>query len=892
MISVRISFINLLWLQLIFSVDYSECNVDTARPSIRHVKAIRDRQSLVVSWLVNHSGSVGEVYEIQIGRTGKQTIVYDKNVTVSSGEPREYTWTWISDLPLECVDHSVRIRYLYNQSVLSPWSNWTTNNGVKAKDKTEIFPSQRVLREGSNPKFCCVPPVGVNITGMTFRADQYPLESIGDGVKAITVKNLTIPKEIFKFLLIECSDTTGKPCYTSNFVSFPPQKPLNLSCATSDMSNVTCNWDVARKRDQHDRNLQTHTLHIENSGQAPIDCKQSTCTFPALPQLQEYNITVVVKDQLGEESESYSFNILDRVFPIVEWDRVSPGVTGVTLSWIIQGNLTHMNPLCQVSTVPDSTTELNCNNVSGLCEVKLEHLLPNTDYSTRVRCSVNGRLWGEWTRPIPFTTHPLVTLDLWRRIQSLSHSNIRQVTLFWNPHIVGTATTVNIQGYKVQWSQEDKIQIVDSGQSQAEISIGPERCDFTVQAVLHTGSSIPANITFPPMDHTEKLPVPKRLSSSTAGGFNLTWDEQSTVTCSYTVEWCGLGNAVPCTLQWRKVPEGNNTLFLPAGNFKAGCRYTFKIYGCTENKHKLLEIQTGYSKELKSVQAPCLVEPVQSTSSSVTLEWRYDENDPAQPAFIIGYLVTVQEVGSDMKPGQDAKIFNVTVADPLRKSVTIEGLQQNQEYTCTVSDLTKEGPGPVASIIVRTRINYSAHLAKILTPVLLLLGCTILLWPQRKMLKEVFTYPTGMNIKTPEFDSFLTETDRRLHSQEVEECISCVIEIVNTRPPLTETTTLIEPEPANILLLPGSDSSPASTTPSFEPIQGDYCPQSATLRWDRPTPQRITSITNKSYLYSVVEDNSEPQEITSNVIKFSANPSECMQESCAVIYGYISNATV
>uniref|UniRef100_A0A3Q1EKW3 Leukemia inhibitory factor receptor-like n=1 Tax=Acanthochromis polyacanthus TaxID=80966 RepID=A0A3Q1EKW3_9TELE len=807
-----------------------------------------DRQSLVVSWVVNHSVSAGEVYEIQIGRTEKRTIVYNTIVNVSSGGSQNHTW--ISDLPLECVDHSVRIRHFYNRSVPSPWSNWTTNDGVKAKNKSKIYPVDQVLREGSNPKFCCVPPVGVNITGMAFGNKPYPLESVGDGVKAITVKNLAFPAGPFTFVLISCNDTTGRQD-SLNYVSFPPQKPVNFNCATSDMTTVTCAWDVVRRQDY--RNPQTHTLRIGNSGQAPISCKQSPCTFPAVPQLQEYNISVSVKDKLGEEEESYSFNILDRVFPIVEWDRVIPGVTNVTLSWVIQGNLTQMNPLCQVSAVPDDTTKLHCNDVSGLCEVKLEHLLPNTDYSTRVCCSVNGRLWGEWTPLINFTTDPLVTLDLWRRIQPLN----RSVTLLWNP----VTTAVNVQRYKVQWSQEGNIRtdIKDSRQSQAEIFIGPGKCDFTVQAVLHTGSSIPAHITIPPMDYTEKLPVQKRLSSTTDGGFNLTWDRQSTVTCSYTVEWCSysciLGNAVPCTLQWMKVPEGDNTVFLPAENFTAGCRYTFNIYGCTENGDKLLEIQTGYSKELKPVQAPRLVEPVQSTSSSVTLEWRYNENDPTHPAFITGYLVTVQE------------LFNMSVADPLKKSVTIDGLKQNQEYVCSVSALTKEGPGLPANITIRTRVNYSAHLAKILTPILLLLGCTFILWPQRK-------------------------TDQRLHSQKAEECISCVIEIVNARPPLMETTTLIDPEPANILCSPGSDSSPSSMPPSCKLIQADYCPQSATLHWDRPTLQRITSITNKSYIYSMVEDYSEPQQVTSSEVKSSFEPSECLQESCTVIYGYISNVTL
>lgn len=56
----------------------------------------------------------------------------------------------------------------------------------------------------------------------------------------------------------------------------------------------------------------------------------------------------------------------------------------------------------------------------------------------------------------------------------------------------------------------------------------------------------------------------------------------------------------------------------------------------------------------ESVQSPILVEPVQSTSSSVTLEWSYNEDDPAHTAFITGYLVTGQEAGTDTLPGHVA----------------------------------------------------------------------------------------------------------------------------------------------------------------------------------------------------------------------------------------------
>lgn len=96
-----------------------------------------------------------------------------------------------------------------------------------------------------------------------------------------------------------------------------------------------------------------------------------------------------------------------------------------------------------------------------------------------------------------------------------------------------------------------------------------------------------------------------------------------------------------------------------------------------------MEIQTGYTKELReccnrwftlvdastlckiclpqnsdseSVAAPSLVNFI-SESSSVTLEWRYDEDDQDHPAFITGYLVTVHEEQQDtLAGGASAKV--------------------------------------------------------------------------------------------------------------------------------------------------------------------------------------------------------------------------------------------
>lgn len=192
-------------------------------------------------------------------------------------------------------------------------------------------------------------------------------------------------------------------------------------------------------------------------------------------------------------------------------------------------------------------------------------------------------------------------------------------------HAPGSAVKEIIKGYDIKWSQEGKnwTDRKDSGQNQADVFINGGQYEFTVHAVVLSNSSVPAHITIPSqrenggeqrlswdclssvlvevftllalifcsydcsnlpslilfwlpdslqfMSLSEILPVTKRLSSSAAAGFNLSWDEQHTVTCGYTVEWCILGNAEPCVLRWLKVPEGNNTLSLAAGELLFSC---------------------------------------------------------------------------------------------------------------------------------------------------------------------------------------------------------------------------------------------------------------------------------------------------------------------------------
>ncbi|CAL8345619.1 unnamed protein product [Lota lota] len=729
-------FLQLFLSTLTFSANNYGCCIEAGQkppsPYIIQLQASNTNQTLVVRWHANesHLQEQMEHYELQIARPDHVVSVYSMSVHPYGGDG-VHTLAWTSPLPLECADHSVRIRSFYDDSISSPWSQWTTNFGLlqEPAKTTRIYPFDQVMLVGTRPLLCCIPPPGANITQMQFNKVPYPLISIGDRVKAIEADNLTIPNGTFKRMRFSCTDSTTSKNTSIIFPSIPPEKPRNFSCETSDLKNVICTWEPG-KEDYllgNKKRNQTININLPNPGNSggQYKCEESSCKFPVVTGLEEYHLSLLVSNPLGKQSAQYSFNISDRVFPVAKLYRVRRGVTEANVYWTVEGWLSPVELLCQV-TLNESLAVVRSGSDEGGFQANMSGLLPNTLYSPRVRCGLKGKTPGKWSQSMPFSTYPLVTLDLWRRINQFSN-NSRSVTLIWNLHVPGSAGEAVIQGYKIQSLQEGEFHTTwaDTGQCQAEISIGPGQCEVTVQAVNEF--SIPANITIPPVEAGERPVVEQQVTFRP----QLSWTGEDWFTCGYTVEWCILGK-VPCALQWMKLPRGITSLLLNPRDYKDGVKYTFNIYGCTKNRHKLLEIQTGYFLELKPVERPRLVRPVTRTSSSVTLEWYYNEEDPTHPGSIIGYWVTVKEVADLGSPGQTSELFNVSVMDPRRKWVTVEGLQEDKMYQFHLSALTKAGSGPVMTTTIKTSSNFLVYWVKILTPLAFLLSCFILLCHQRK----------------------------------------------------------------------------------------------------------------------------------------------------------------
>ncbi|XP_053530444.1 leukemia inhibitory factor receptor isoform X2 [Ictalurus punctatus] len=696
---------------------------------------VKSSWSLQVRWTEhqNHTNSA-QTYQVQIGQSEHLNIVAQTNVSKEAGV-RFVSWVWTSALPLQCADHSVRIRRVPgsgDRTVSGSWTDWTTHYGQQnvSSNRSRLFPTQEVLREGSSVFFCCIPPDGARVTALRFSNTPYPLINISHRVRAIRVLGLNVTKIGVNLI---CRDDSGNKRAVLNYVTFPPEKPKNLSCETRNLKNIVCSWTPGREPNLSSVRRRRYTLHILNSDGVmfPCDKRSSSCEFPVLPDLIFYNISVVVKNSLGEERESYAFNITHRVFPVLEDMAVIPAALDAEVYWTLDGNFTGLQLTCQITMEPkNTTTELQCIGEECMrnLSVCVQQLQPSSQYSTRGRCAVQHNSWSSWSTTHTFSTEPLVTLDVWRRMEEENHRSGR-IRVLWRT--LSSSSHSTIEAYEVCVQQQNESRVcVKVTETQADVTVGDGVCDVSVRALTHTGLSLPSSITLPVLN-TDPTLKQKRIVGN-ADGFLLIWSELSSATCGYTLEWCMMGHLGPCDLQWRKLSANQTSLFLSANELRAGCRYTFNIYSCHSSGYQTHERHIGYLKEQKPLQAPDVHLSPSVSSHSITLEWSFDEENPTHPGFITGYTLTVH-------------------TEP----------DNTHDYMLVL---------------------------KVVTPLLLLIGCCCCLWSYRNTVRgivvDVFIFPKHHNMKMMELDDDVYKVSKEIGALALEECESCDVEIMEQEAPM------------------------------------------------------------------------------------------------------------
>ncbi|XP_055054337.2 leukemia inhibitory factor receptor [Misgurnus anguillicaudatus] len=810
--------------------------------SITKLEAL-DMWRLKMEWNMNSEEHRNQTYEIQVGRTKNMDVIdtISLNAVVN-------TTIWRSQMPLNCTDHSVRIRHISHNSTLGSWSAWKTHYGNEnlSQSKFKMYPEQQVLKEGSTVLFCCVYSEDTNITSLYFKNTPYEAINISPRVKAIRVENITATNSWgVNFYCDKRDETTAY-----NFITFPPEKPQNITCETKDLRNVNCSWKVRRAHNLGKRFKRMYTLVIRDSEAGSCDSEGLfvSCIFKVIQHWVTYNITLFETNRLGKASEQHVFNITERVFPFPELSKVSAGVLDATVVLQLNGNFEGLSITCQIQVKPGETIQemqQKGSNVSQRYTFKIKELQPSMNYNTRGRCAIQGNEWGKWTNHGAFVTGHLVTVDVWRQIRG--HPN-RTVTLLW--HTVKTYPELYIEAYEVCKSREgpQRNVCINVTQTPLNLTVDAHVINITVRAVIQAGLSVPSQITIPSA-YTGGMLEEKRIMGN-AEGFQLSWMRDSTTTCDYIVEWCKL--SVPHSIEWRKVPANQTYLTLEAGLFKPGVRYAFTVYGCNAKGHRPHEKQIGYLEEQKPSKFPTLDPNPIVTWSSATLKWSFKEGDPSHTGFITGYKITRQkDFNSD--------ISTSLIDKPHIKSFTFSDLEEDQSYIFLLAACSSAGCGPDTSATIATAKNYPLLLVKISVSLLVLVACCICLCYFRKTLKRIPDKFSFLHLKALDLDEDLYKASEKIRSLKIEDCRWCDVEVLDLHTSLVQKSWLTGTEDPRHSFIAHKVKVPSFTTPSYQLTTG---------AWDRQN----TNLTNFTYVSSGRQDLSEETAKTDGKVQEPNNP--------------------
>ncbi|XP_062471406.1 oncostatin-M-specific receptor subunit beta-like isoform X2 [Pezoporus occidentalis] len=622
-------------------------------------------QRLLMEWDVGKSAHDAELamsFQIQVRRTDETSTMWTEfhNTTLDkSGKPLH--WIWDSDIPLECMAHSVRIRSKAEASeIWSQWSLWETVLGLDTSNSSgpQIFPNEKIVEEGSDITLCCIGRKGQILKEFFLAPAVHVFSHTDSQVRLLTVKNVS--HQGVPHITVYCQESCDKEqCYDHAvfFVGKSPDAPANFSCQTQDMRTVTCTWSQGGDTYLYGCHSPKYTLYEEFSHKkvpCTVSCsEQCSCSWD-IGQQRILNITVTVENPLGKKTATDVFDVTHRIYPAAPsqlWEECTD--TKITLYWKHQNKGIEL--FCQTEVLlPDGKVELHNSSDTHLRyasqSIVLDGLQPYTEYTTRVHCGAAKHFWkwSEWSEARTIRTNeaiPSGKLDIWREITPVQGG--RNVTLLWKQAPSFQANGENIS-YEVTWGK-----VEDGSKSESfsfssvynstRISIDNHSYRISITAKNNVNYSLPSVLIIPSTTDTKELK--EEQVNGTDDGIFITWEPRHMYD-NYIVDWCNFPMLQPCDLQWKRFGPNTSSALINSAAFIPGVRYNFQIYGSVANKASLLEKKTGFLRELPPILDP-VVEKVELTFNAVTLCWDSYPTNESQPGFVRGYHVYVSPLQED-----------------------------------------------------------------------------------------------------------------------------------------------------------------------------------------------------------------------------------------------------
>lgn len=675
-------------------------------------------QRLLVEWDVDKSARDAELvmsFEIQV-RRAEEAIVWREflNATLDkSGKPLH--WMWNSDLPLECMSHSVRIRSKAEVSkTWSQWSPWETIQGLDTSNISEprIFPDEKIIEEGSDISLCCIGRKGQIIKEFFLNSPIPYFNRTNSQVGLLIAKNVKF-KGVPHVLCRESCSEDNCFAHAVFFVGRPPDTPRDFSCQTRNMREITCTWDQGRDTylyGSHSSKYKLSEQFSKTSVPCTVNCSERCSCSWNVGKQRIYNITLTVENPLGQRTTMDVFDVAHRIHPLPpfqQWEEHTE--TEIELHW--EQKEKEIELFCQAEVwQPNGKAKLYNSSDTQLYHnsITLGGLQPYTSYTSRVRCGAAKHFWrwSEWSKAHSFRTKekaPSGKLDVWRKITPALQG--RNVTLFWKQE-AGFRANGEIISYEVTWEKVvDRFKpehiSLSSDCNSTRIFIDNHPYRISIMARNTVGYSHPSVLIIPGATDIEKKLNSSELKeehvNGTDGGILISWKPRDK-SDSYIIDWCNFPMLQPCDLQWRRFGPNTSSALIKSAAFVPGVRYNFHVYASAANRAFLLEKKTGYLKELPPRFDPD-VKKIELSYHEVTLYWDPYPTDEIHPGFLRGYHVYVSPVqeGCNLKGSKKhvleggSVVCKFTIENPEEKTYTVKHLTSNTKYKLAIKAYTGGG---------------------------------------------------------------------------------------------------------------------------------------------------------------------------------------------------------
>ncbi|XP_069602028.1 oncostatin-M-specific receptor subunit beta isoform X2 [Ranitomeya imitator] len=698
------------------------------------------------------------MFHIQVARSEKMNIIEDKYFKPEfSSSHTSFHWTWDSQLPLECDSHSVRIRSAAEGNIStteikwSTWSSWKTHYGDNnERSSTVIYPHERVVLEGSDVTFCCLPGRDQTIQEMMYRSKKIERSrDMGTDRYVISVRNVTRTRSDGGTVLCVV-DNIGEDLTPGNvlIVSRPPDQPKNFSCVTQDMKSLICRW-IPGPIYNFFRILKADYVLYERFSMKSYSCERDQCVLPIQEDQPVYNFTMTAKNLLGERSIDSMVRLHQRVllFPPSNLRATHQNACVILLSWSLRADYTALQIRCQVKDLVNVTSR--GKGPTEIYKVILGGLQPDTNYDLRVRCMAESSLagWSSWSHLAVKTREdaPTGALDVWRSVMEEDDDDKRIVILHWKPSSIfkanGNISHYHIKVRPLEGAPTEK-EISVSGVNSTQISIGRQVYTISITAHNSAGGSTPAELRVPANTAKGSNLIITERTSGRDGGVIVKWRKMPGAH-GHVVEWCAAPRSPHCDLQWKKYNATVQSDVIVSRDFRPGVRYEFRIYGSTGDGEHLLEKKEGYTKELASSVKPN-VRISNIKARSFFVDWSPYPLDGSQEGFVTGYNVFVNDTGKGCSQSDDMCRFYIE--DPNKMQLTITRLIPNRKYKVAVVAITGGGETRSDDSGADTADDAEAVVRSIIVPIitvsllalaLLLIGCWKRAWLKRICLPDI-----------------------------------------------------------------------------------------------------------------------------------------------------------